>query len=55
MVIATTNDSAYAAGVALQEAGVSICAVADQRPEASEAARASGLPMRRAGVAATSG
>ena len=38
-VIATTDDSAYAAGVALQEAGVAISAVADLRTEASDAAR----------------
>ena len=55
-VIATTDDSAYAAGVALQEAGVVISAVADLRAEASDAARASGLPMRSgASVVATSG
>jgi sarcosine oxidase, subunit alpha len=55
-VIATTDDSAYAAGVALRDAGVAIDAVADLRPEASDAARASGLPIRLgARVAATSG
>jgi sarcosine oxidase subunit alpha len=45
-VIATTDDSAYAAGVALQEAGVVISAVADLRTQVSDAARASGLPTR---------
>ena len=55
-VIATTDDSAYAAGVALQEAGVGISAVADLRSEASDAARASGLPIRNgADVVATGG
>ncbi len=55
-VIATTDDSAYAAGVALQEAGVVISAVADLRTEVSDAARASGLPIRSgASVVATGG
>ena len=55
-VIATTDDSAYAAGVALQEAGVAISAVADLRTEVSDAARASGLPIRNgASVVATGG
>ena len=55
-VIATTDDSAYAAGVALQEAGVVISAVADLRTEVSDAARASGLPIRNgASVVATGG
>ena len=55
-MIATTDDSAYAAGVALQEAGVVISAVADPRAEASDAARASGLPIRNgASVVATGG
>ena len=55
-VIATTDDSAYAAGVALQEAGVVIAAVADLRAEASDAAHASGLPIRSgASVVATGG
>ena len=55
-VIATTDDSAYAAGVALQEAGVVISAVADLRTEVSDAARASGLPVRNgASVVATGG
>ena len=56
VVIATSDDSAYAAGVALRMAGVSVCAVADHRPEATEVARASGLPMLPGvGVAGTSG
>jgi sarcosine oxidase subunit alpha len=55
-VIATADDSAYAAGVALQQAGVAICAVADPRAEASDAARESGLPLLLgASVVATSG
>ena len=55
-VIATTDDTAYAAGVALQQAGVAICAVADPRTEASDAARASGLPLLLgASAVATSG
>ena len=55
-VIATTDDSAYAAGVALRDAGVAINAVADLRPEASDAARASALPIHLgASVVATSG
>ena len=55
-VITTTDDSAYAAGVALRDAGVAIGAVADLRPEATDAARASGLPiLLGASVVATSG
>jgi sarcosine oxidase subunit alpha len=55
-VIATADDSAYAAGVALRDAGVAIGAVADLRPEATDAARASGLPiLLGASVVATSG
>jgi sarcosine oxidase subunit alpha len=45
-VIATADDSAYAAGIALQEAGVTIGVVADSRIEASEVARATDLPVR---------
>jgi sarcosine oxidase, subunit alpha len=45
VVIATTNDSAYAAGTALRDAGVVIAAVADARPEPSAVARTSGLPI----------
>jgi sarcosine oxidase subunit alpha len=45
VVIATTNDSAYAAGIALRDAGVVIAAVADARPDPSTVARASGLPI----------
>ena len=47
VVIATADDSAYAAGVALREAGVVIGAVADLRRETSATWRgASGLPVR---------
>ncbi len=46
VVIATADDSAYAAATALREAGVSIVAVADLRPEPSEIARASDMPVR---------
>ena len=45
-VIATSDDSAYAAGVALREAGIAIGAVADLRSEVSGMAQASGLPVR---------
>ena len=45
-LIATTDDSAYAAGVALREAGVVIGAVVDLRSDVSDAAQASGLPVR---------
>jgi sarcosine oxidase subunit alpha len=55
-VIATVDDSAYPAGIALHEAGISIGAIADQRVEASDAARASGLPvLPGVGVVATTG
>jgi sarcosine oxidase, subunit alpha len=55
-VLVTADDSTYAAGVALQEAGVAIRAVADLRAEVSEAARASRLPvLLGTGVAATIG
>ncbi len=45
-VITTSDDSAYATGVALRDAGVVIGAVADLRSDAGEAARMSGLPVR---------
>jgi sarcosine oxidase subunit alpha len=45
-IIATSDDSAYAAGVALREAGVVIGAVVDLRSDVSDAAQASGLPVR---------
>jgi sarcosine oxidase, subunit alpha len=55
-VIATVDDSAYAAGIALRAAGVAISAVADLRAETSDTARASGLPVRMgASVVGTSG
>ena len=52
VVILTTDDSAYAAGVALREAGASVLVV-DARLEPSDAARASGLSIRQ-GLYATS-
>src|SRR5262249_3980137 len=56
VVIATADDSAYAAGVALRAAGASVCAVADLRPDATDVGRASGLPMLLGvGVADTTG
>jgi sarcosine oxidase, subunit alpha len=45
-VIATADDSTYAAALALREAGVVIAAIADVRPDAGDAARASGLAVR---------
>ena len=55
-VITTSDDSAYAAGVALREAGVVVVAVADLRGDAGEAARMSGLPVRAGtSVVATGG
>ena len=44
-VIATADDSAYTAGLALRDAGIVISAVADLRPVVSDAARLSGLPV----------
>jgi sarcosine oxidase, subunit alpha len=56
VVIATADDSAYAAGIALQDAGVVVSAVADLRTDASDIARASGLPVRvGVSVASTGG
>ncbi len=56
VTVAAGHDSAYEAATALRGAGVEINAVIDPRPEASDAARASGLPLRiGAKVAATSG
>lgn len=46
VVIATTDDHAYAVGTELQAAGSEIVAVADPRPQPSDAARASRLPLR---------
>jgi sarcosine oxidase, subunit alpha len=55
-IIATSDDSAYAAGVALREAGVIISAVADLRGDVRDVGGASGLPIRSAtSVVATSG
>jgi sarcosine oxidase, subunit alpha len=56
VVIATTGDAAYETASALQQAGVTVVAVADLRAEASEAARASKASMRLGtGVTRTSG
>ncbi len=55
-VIATADDSAYTGGVALRDAGIAISAVADLRPEVSDVARLSGLPILvGTSVVATSG
>jgi sarcosine oxidase subunit alpha len=55
-VIAASDDSAYAAGAALQEAGVVVSAVADLRTDASDPARTSDLPVRvGVSVVSTSG
>ena len=45
VVLLTTDDSAYAVGAALQEAGASVI-VADARMEPSDTALGSGLPVR---------
>jgi sarcosine oxidase subunit alpha len=45
VVIATTDDSAYAVGTALHEAGVVVAAVADARKHIGAAAQESGLPV----------
>jgi sarcosine oxidase subunit alpha len=45
VVIATSDDSAYAVGTALRDAGVVIAAVADARSAPSAVARESGLPI----------
>ena len=49
-IVATAHDSAYAAALALHEAGIAIAAVIDQRAEAKgerpEAARLAGIPVR---------
>jgi sarcosine oxidase subunit alpha len=51
-VVATAHDAAYAAAIALREAGVAIEAIVDARAEATgalpEAARRAGLPVRAA-------
>lgn len=46
VVVATSDDSAYPAAAALQDAGVIVNAVADARTFVSDAARAFGLPVR---------
>ena len=51
VVVLTVDDSAYAAGVALREAGASVV-VADTRTDPGDAARACGLPVQN-GVFAT--
>src|ERR1700722_4091325 len=46
VVIATAGDSAYAVAEAMQEAGVTIAAIADQRADPGAIAHESGLPVR---------
>jgi sarcosine oxidase subunit alpha len=48
IVIAAEDDSAYAAAVELQHAGLTVVAVADRRRESRDVARSSGLPVRTA-------
>jgi sarcosine oxidase, subunit alpha len=56
MVVAAEDDSAYSAAVELQRAGITIAAMVDRRPKASDVARSSGLPILvAASVADTSG
>ncbi len=56
VVVAAESDSAYAAAVALRQAGIAIVAMVDRRPAASDVARSSGLPVRiAASIADTSG
>ena len=56
VVIATADDTAYAAADALRQAGVVIAAIADLRPRTSAVARAFGQDVRLStGVAVTSG
>ncbi|HEX4173741.1 MAG TPA: sarcosine oxidase subunit alpha family protein [Acetobacteraceae bacterium] len=56
IVVAAADDSAYAAAAELQQVGIAIAAIVDSRPEASDTARASGLPVRiGTTVAATGG
>ena len=56
VVAVTTDDTAYAAATALRQVGIAIAAVADLRPTASDAARASGLDVRTGtGVLTTRG
>jgi len=45
VVLATTNDSAYDVAADLRGAGIQVVAVADARPELSEAARAADVPV----------
>ena len=59
-VVVTDNDSAYRAALDLAAAGVTVAAIADQRPSPSgplvESARTAGIPIRAATtVAATAG
>ena len=59
-IVATAHDSAYAAALALHEAGVAIAAIVDARAEATgalpETARHAGLPVRTAsGIVGTRG
>ena len=46
VAIATTDDSAYAIAEGLQQAGVTVVGIADPRPQPSETARHSQLPLR---------
>jgi sarcosine oxidase subunit alpha len=56
IVVATADDTGYAAAAELQQAGITVVAMVDQRRQASEIARASGLPIRvGATIAATGG
>jgi sarcosine oxidase, subunit alpha len=56
VVIATADDTAYAAAIAARQAGVEVVAIADLRTQLSSAADASGLDVRSAtSVVATSG
>jgi sarcosine oxidase subunit alpha len=56
IVAAVADDSPYAALAELQQAGIAITAMVDLRPEASDVARASELPVRiGAKVTATGG
>jgi sarcosine oxidase subunit alpha len=56
IVVAAADDSAYAAAAELQQSGATIAAMVDLRPEATDIARASRLPIRTGTtVAATDG
>ncbi|HEY7581897.1 MAG TPA: sarcosine oxidase subunit alpha family protein [Acetobacteraceae bacterium] len=56
IVVAAADDTGYAAAAELQQAGITVVAMVDSRREASDIARASGLPIRiGAAVSATGG